>query len=177
MNITDDFRNKLYDVLDDISVGDVQFGVLKTFYEDNVHVLYNELIDTLPDDKMKELDAVLQCVGVKMFLYYLYKYRNTVNPCYSPTEDKECIMLADMFDNRIRLAMFDKLHELSVAKVKINVTLDGVAQHGIDYANFTTELYALAKRYRLYVTSFDVPPMRFLNKYEIDELKESQATD
>ena len=177
MNITDDFKNTLYEILDDMSVGDVQFGVIKTFYEDDVHKLYDELLDTLPEDKMKELDAVLQRVGVKMFLYYLYKYRNTINPCYSPTEDKKCIRLADMFDNRIRLAMFDKLHGLSVARVKINVTLDGVAQQGIDYADFTTELYALAKRYRLYVTSFDVPPMRFLNKYELDELKESQATN
>lgn len=175
--MTEDFRHTLYDVLDDLSVGDIQFGVLKTFYEEDVHKLYDELIDTLPEDKMKGLDAILQRVGVKMFLYYLYKYRNTVNPCYSPTEDKECIGLADMFNNRIRLAMFEKLHGLSVANVKINVTLDGVAQHGIDYADFTTELYALAKRYRLYVTSFDVPPMRFQNKYEIDDLKESQATD
>ena len=177
MHITDNFKTMLYEILDNLSVGDVQFGVLKTFYEDTVHQLYDELLDTLPEDKMKELDAALQRVGVKMFLHYLYKYRNTVNSCYSPTDDKEYIMLADRFNNRIRLAMFEKLHGLSVAKVKINVTLDGVAQHGIDYADFTTELYALAKRYRLYVTSFDVPPMRFLNKYEIDELKESQDTN
>lgn len=171
MNITDDFKNTLYEILDDMSVGDVQFGVLKTFYEDNVHQLYDELLDTLPEDKMKELDAVLQCVGVKMFLYYLYKYRNTVNPCYSPTENKECIMLAYMFDNRIRLAMFDKLHEVSVTKMKIKVTFDGVAQHNINYSAFTTELYALAKRYSICITSFETPPMRFLNKYELEEMK------
>lgn len=175
MHITDDFKNTLYEILNDMSVGDVQFGVLKTFYKDDVHKLYDELLDTLPDDKMKEIEAVLQRIGSKMFLYYLYKYRDTVDPCCSPTEDKECIKLAYMFNNRIRVAMFDKLHELSVAKMKIAVTFEGVTQHNIYYNDFTTELYALAKRYHLYVTSFDVPPMRFLNKYELDELKESQA--
>ena len=70
-----------------------------------------------------------------------------------------------------------KLHKLSEAKMKINVTFEGAAQHNIYYNDFTTELYALAKRYHLYVTSYDVPPMRFLNKYELDELKESQIKD
>ena len=177
MHITDDFKNTLYEILDDMSVGDVQFGVLKTFYEDDIHKLYDELLYMLPDDKMEKIETVLQRVGSKMFLYYLYKYRNTVDPCYLPTEDEECIKLTYMFDNLIRLAMFDKLHKLSVAKMKINVTFEGAAQHNIYYNDFTTELYALAKRYQLYVTSYDVPPMRFLNKYELDELKESQIKD
>lgn len=176
MNITDTFKNTLYEILDDMSVGDVQFGVLKTFYENDVHKLYDELVGTLPDDKIKELEAVLQRIGTRLFLAYVYRYPNTEDP-YSPTEDKECIKLAYMFNNRIRLAMFEKLHELSVAEMKINVTFEGAAQHNIYYNEFTTELYALAKRYHLYVTSFDVPPMRFLNKYELDELKESQTQD
>jgi len=174
MNVIDDVKNMLYEILDDMSVGDVQFGVLKTFYENNVHKLYDELIELLPDDKMQKLETVLQRVGVRMFLYYLYKYRNTVNPCYSPTEDKECIKLAGMFDNRIRLAVFDKLHGLSVTRMKIEVTFEGIVQRNVDYTDFTTELYALAKRYGLVISSFNNPPMRFLNKYEIDELKESQ---
>lgn len=171
MNLTDDFKNRLYEILDDMSVGDVQFGVLKTFYEDDVHKLYDELINTLPDDKMEKIETVLQRVGSKMFLYYIYKYRNTVDPCYLPTEDEECINLAYMFDNRIRLAMFDKLHEVSVTRMKIKVTFEGIVQHNIYYNDFTTELYALAKRYSLDVSSFENPPMRFLNKYELEEMK------
>lgn len=170
MNITNAFKNTLYEILDDLSVGDVQFGVLKTFYEDDVHKLYDELIDTLPDDKLKEIDTALLRVGSKMFLYYLYKYRNTVDSCYLPTEDKECIKLAYMFDNRIRLAMFDKLHEVSVTRMKIDVTFEGIVQHNISYTDFTAELYALAKRYSLDISSFETPPMRFLNKYELEEI-------
>lgn len=170
MNITDDFRNTLYEVLDDISVGDVQFGVLKTFYEDDVHKLYDELICTLPDDKMEKIETVLQRVGVKLFLYYLYKYRNTIYSCYLPTEDEECIKLTYMFDNRIRLAIFNKLQELSLTNMKIEVTFEGIVHHNISYNDFITELYALAKRYSLDVSSFETPPMRFLNKYELEEL-------
>ena len=76
-----------------------------------------------------------------------------------------------MFDNRIRLAMFDKLHELSSTKMKVDVTFEGIAQHNINYTDFTSELYALAKRYGLVVSSFNNPPLRFLNKYELEELK------
>lgn len=170
MNITDNFKNMLYEILDDISVGDVQFGVLKTFYEDDVHKLYDELIDTLPEDKLKKIDTALQRVGSKMFLYYLYKYRITIDPSSQSTEDKDCIKLAYLFDNRIRLAVFDKLHELSSTKMKVDVTFEGIAQHNINYTEFTSELYALAKRYGLEVSSFNNPPMRFLNKYELEEM-------
>lgn len=177
MRITDNFKDTLYAILDDISVGDVQFGVLKTFYENDVLKLYDELIDTLSDDRLKELDTALQRVGIKLFLYYLYKYRNTIYPCYLPTEDEECIKLTYMFDNRIRLAIVDKLHEVSVTRTKIDVTFEGIIQPNISYNDFTVELYELARRYCLDVSSFETPPMRFLNKYELDELKESQAKD
>lgn len=80
--MTDDFRDKLYEILDDLSVGDVPFGVLKTFYEDDIHKLYDELIDALPDDKMEKLEVVLQRVGIKVFLSYLYMYRNVVKPFF-----------------------------------------------------------------------------------------------
>lgn len=138
MNLTDDFRNTLYEMLDDMSVGNIQFGVLKTFYENDVYKLYDELIDTFPDDKMKKLETALPGIGSKMFLYYLYTYKNKVNLCHSPTEDKECINLAYLFNNCIQLAVSDKLQKLSF---------------------------------------FETSLMRFLNKYELDELKESQATD
>lgn len=136
MNLTDNFRNTLYEILDDVSVGDVQFGVLKTFYEEDVHKLYDELINTIPDDKMKKLETVLSGVGSKMFLYYLYKYQNKVNLCHSRIVGKECINLAYMFNNHIQLAIANKLQELSF---------------------------------------FETSLMRFLNKYEINELKESQT--
>lgn len=176
MRITDAFKNRLYEILDDMSVGDVQFGVLKTFYENDVHKLYDELLNTLPDNKLQKIEIVLPRVGVKMFLYYLYKYRNTVDPCYLPTEDEECIKLTYMFDNRIRLAMFDKLHELSVAQMKINVIFEGINQPNISYNDFTAELYTLAKRYSLDISSFENPPMRFLNKYELEEIKNEQRS-
>ena len=136
-----------------------------------MHKLYDELIDTLPENKMQKLETVLQRVGSKMFLYYLYKYRITIDQSSLSTEDKDCIKLAYMFDNRIRLAMFDKLHELSSTKMKVDVTFEGIAQHNINYTDFTSELYALAKRYGLVVSSFNNPPLRFLNKYELEELK------
>lgn len=136
MNLTDDFRNTLYEILDDLSVGNVQFGVLKTFYEEDVHKLYDQLLYTIPNDKMKKLETVLPGIGSKMFLYYLYTYKNKVNFCHSRIIGKECINLAYMFNNCIQLAVSNKLQELSF---------------------------------------FETSLMRFLNKYEIDERKESQA--
>lgn len=169
-----DFRNTLYDILTDMSVGNVPFGVLKTFYEDNVHQLYDELIDTFPNDKMKDLEDVLQRDGSKMFLYYLYLCKNICTVDYSdlPTENKECIKLVCVFDNHIQFTVFKKLKELSLLKIKIDITIEGTVQPNANYTEcFNAELHDLIKRYGLEVTRFDNPPIRFLNKYELEELE------
>lgn len=171
MNITDDFRNTLYDVLDDMSVGDVQFGVLKTFYEDNVHQLYDELFYMLPDDKMQKIETVLQRVGVKLFLSNLYMYRNVVKPFFKETDDRECIEWAIWFDTAIHINIIDKLQECSVMKMKFDITFQGIAQKNIDYEEFLTELYSLGERYGFKAAVQGGPPLRFLNKYEFEELK------
>ena len=172
--IEDELRNTLYDILTDVSVGDVPFGVLKTFYEDDVHKLYDELIDTFPNDEMKELETVLHRDGSKMFLFYLYLYKNTgtlVDTRDLPEETKKCIKLAAVFDNHIQLTVFNKLKELSLRKMKIDITLEGFVQPNVNYTDFSAELHEFAKRYGLEVTRFDNPPMRFLNKYELEEIK------
>lgn len=177
MNITDDFRHILYEILDDMSVGDVQFGVIKTFYEDNVHKLYDELLDLLPENKMKKLETVLQRVGVKLFLYYLYMYRNVVKPFFKDTDDRECIEWAMWFDTNIHLNIYTQLQDYSVMEMKFDVAFQGITQKNTDYEEFLTELYSLGERYGFKVAVQGGPPLRFLNKYELDELKESQATD
>lgn len=169
----DELRNTLYDVLTDVSVGDVQFGVLKTFYEDNIYQLYDELIDTFPNDKIKDLETVLQRDGSKMFLYYLYLCKNvgTVDYRDLPEENKESIRLACVFDNHIQFTVFKKLQELSLRKIKINITIEGTVQPNASYTDISAELHDLVKRYGLEVTHFDNPPIRFLNKYELEEKK------
>lgn len=171
--IEDELRNILYDILTDVSVGDVPFGVLKTFYEDNIHQLYDELIDTFPNDKMKDLETVLQRDGSKMFLYYLYLCKNvgTVDYCDLPEENKECIRLACVFNNHIQFTVFKKLQELSLRKIKIYITIEGTVQPNTSYTDISAELFDLVKRYGLEVTRFDNPPIRFLNKYELEEIK------
>ena len=128
MNITDNFKNTLYEILDEMSVGDVQFGVLKTFYEDDdVHKLYDELFCVLPDDKMQKTETVLQRVGVKMFLYYLYMYRNVVKPFFKDTDDRECVEWARWFDTNIHLNIYTKLQDYSVMEMKFDVAFQGIA--------------------------------------------------
>lgn len=177
MLIAGNFKNTLYEILDDMSVGDVQFGVLKTFYEDDIHKLYDELLYMLPDDKMEKIETVLQRVGVKMFLYYLYMYRHVIKPFFKETDDRECIQWAIWFDTNIHLTITDKLLECSVMEMKFDVIFQGIAQKNIDYEEFLTELYLLGERYGFKVAEQGGPPLRFLNKYELDELKESQATN
>lgn len=170
MNITDDFRDKLYEILDDLSVGDVRFGVIKTFYEDNVHKLYDELLDLLPENKMKKLETVLQRVGVKLFLYYLYMYRNVVKPFFKETDDRECMECAIWFDTNIHLVIVDKLQNCSVMEMKFDVAFKGTTQKNTDYEEFLTDLYSLGECYGFKVAVRGGPPLRFLNKYELEEL-------
>lgn len=170
MPITDDFKNKLYEILDDMSVGDVQFGVLKTFYEDDIHKLYDELLYLLPDDKMQKIETVLQRVGVKMFLYYLYMYRHVIKPFFKETDDSECIQWAIWFDTNIHLNIDNKLQECSVLEMKFDVTFQGIVRKNIDYDEFSTELHSLGERYGFKVAERGGPPLRFLNKYELEEI-------
>lgn len=167
--MTDALKKNLYDILDDISVGDVPFGVLKTFYEEDTHVLYDELIDMLSEKVVKSCDYALQKKGTKMFLYYLYKYRNTIKPVYKKIEDVECIDAAVCFDNHIRVSIVDLLQKKSLIRISIKTSLEGIMQKEIDYDNFSKELSELGNRYGLKVTSFNVPPMRHMNKYELEE--------
>lgn len=177
MNITDDFRNKLYEILDDLSVGDVPFGVLKTFYEDDVLVLYNELIDTMSNECIIACEHALKITDVRMFLYYLYTYRNTVNSVYKKTENIDCIVAACLLDNHLRVSVINLLQKKSLIRIKIETAFEGILQKQIDYENFYKDLEELSNRYGLKVTTFNVPPMRHMNKYELDDLKKSQVMD
>jgi hypothetical protein len=170
MNITDNFKNMLYEILDDTSVGDVQFGVLKTFYEEDVHKLYDELFCMLPDDKMQKLETVLQRVGTRLFLADLYRYRHVVKPFFKDTDDRECIEWAIWFDTNIHLNIYNKLQEYSVMEMKFDVTFQGIAQKNMDYEEFLTELYSFGERYGFKVAERGGPPLRFLNKYELEEI-------
>ena len=167
--MTDTLKKDLYDILDDISVGDVPFGVLKTFYEEDVHVLYDELIGTMPNDCVIACEHALKTNGVRMFLYYLYKYRNTVNTVYKKTEDIDCIDAACLLDKHLRVSVTNLLQKKSFIRIKIETTFEGKLQKQIDYENFSKDLEELGNRYGLKVTTFNVPPMRHMNKYELEE--------
>lgn len=166
--MTDTLKKDLYDILDDISVGNVPFGVLKTFYEEDTHVLYDELIGMVPDTCIVECEHALQTKGTKMFLYYLYTYRNTINPD-KKIEDVDCNDAAIWFNNHIHVSIFDLLQKKSLIKIKIETSFEGKLQKQIDYENFSKDLEELGNRYGLKVTSFNIPPTRYMNKYELEE--------
>ena len=55
-------------------------------------------------------------------------------------------------------------------EMKFDVTFQGTTQKNIDYEEFLTELYSVGERYGFKAAVQGGPPLRFLNKYELEEM-------
>jgi len=172
-NLTDTFRKYLYDVLKDYSVGHVPFGVLKTFY-DKEEDLYDELIEKLPGRGKYDLEKSLREHGVRVFLMYMYKYRDTLHMKIDPKDDEDCVYDALWLHNQLTIIIFKLLGEKSVLKMKVEISVEHICDAVIPEqatVNLTETINSALAEIGFKVTNINVPPMRYLNKEEYDEYK------
>lgn len=168
--ISEEFRKLLHDLLDKYSVGNVSFGVLKTFYEDE-HVLYDEIIEKLPKNRMEMVETALKEDGVHVFMMHIVEAGDAF---YNLTD------IEYWFDRQVSLIVFDMLTEKSKFKMCCNITIEAIVtksipqfqQPVIDKIN--DALNDALSEYGFKVTKFETPPMRFLNKEEYDEYMKGQ---
>ena len=174
-NLSDTFKKYLYDIFKDYSVGHVPFGVLKTFYEKEED-LYDELIEKLPGRGKYDLEKSLRERGVRVFLMYMYKYRDTCNMQIDPKdkEDEDCILNAIWLHNQLTVIIFKLLGEKSVVKMKVEISVEHICDTVIPEqaaVNLTEIINGALAEVGFKVTNINVPPMRYLNKEEYDEYK------
>ena len=164
--ISEEFRKLLYDLLSKYSVGNVSFGVLKTFYEDE-HVLYDEIIEQLPANLMPLIETALKEDGVHVFMMHIVEAGDTFNNL----TDTEY-----MFDRQVSLIIFDMLTEKSKFIMRANITIEAIVSKPILQYQQTAidKINDALSEYGFKVTKFETPPMRFLNKEEYDEYMKGQ---
>lgn len=164
--ISEEFRKLLHDVLSNYSVGDVLFGVLKTFYEDE-HVLYDEIIDELPKDHMPLIETSLKQDGVYVFIMHIIEDEDAFN-------NLKNIRHADTgfwFGRHVSQIVFDKLMEKSKLKMCSKITIEGIPSNIVPKFEqlLIDKINDALSEYGFKVTKYETPPMRFLNKEEYDE--------
>lgn len=167
--ISEEFRKLLHDVLSNYSVGDVLFGVLKTFYEDE-HVLYEEIINELSKDHtdhMSLIETALKQDGIHVFIMHIIEAADAFNNL----KNIKHVDTAFWFDRHVSQIVFDKLMEKSKLKMCSKITIEGIPSNIVP--NFDqlliNKINEVLFEYGFKVTKFDTPPMRFLNKEEYDE--------
>lgn len=167
--ISEEFRKLLHNLLSNYSVGDVLFGVLKTFYEDN-HVLYDEIIDELSKDHkdhMSLIETALKQDGIYVFIMHIIEAADAFNNL----KNIKYVDTAFWFDRHVSQIVFDKLMEISRLRMRSNITIEGIPSNIVP--NFDqlliNKINEVLSEYGFKVTKFETPPMRFLNKEEYDE--------
>lgn len=164
--ISEEFRKLLHDLLSKYSVGNVSFGVLKTFYEDE-HVLYDEIIDALPKNRMNLVETALKKDGVHVFMMHIVEAEVTFNNA----KDLRQVTAEFWFDRQVSLIVFNMLTEKSRLRTRSNITIEAIVSKQIPQFEQTIidKINDALSEYGFKVTKFETPPMRFLNKEEYDE--------
>ena len=173
IEISDEFRKLLYDLLSKYSVGHVSFGVLKTFYEDE-HVLYDEIIDELPKDHPSLVETALKLKqdGVHVFMMHIVEAADAFNNL----KNLGHVSAEFWFDHQVSLIIFDMLAEKSKLRMRSNITIEAIVSKQIPQFQQTVidKINDALSEYGFKVTKFETPPMRFLNKEEYDEYMEGK---
>lgn len=164
--ISEEFRKLLHDLLDKYSVGNVSFGVLKTFYEDE-HVLYDEIIDALPKNRMDMVEKSLKEDGVHVFMMHIVEAADAFNNL----KNLGHVSAEFWFDHQVSLIVFNKLMETSKLRMCANITIEAIVSKQIPQFQQTIidKINDALSEYGFKVTKYETPPMRFLNKEEYDE--------
>lgn len=164
--ISEEFRKLLYELLDKYSVGNVSFGVLKTFYEDE-HVLYDEIIERLPKNRMGMVESALKEDGVHVFMMHIVEAADVFNNL----KNLGHVSAEFWFDHQVSLIIFDMLTEKSKLRMCANITIEAIVSKQIPRFQQTIidKINDALSEYGFKVTKFEIPPMRFLNKEEYDE--------
>lgn len=167
--ISEEFRKLLHDLLDKYSVGNVSFGVLKTFYEDE-HVLYDEIIDKLPKNRMGMVETALKEDGVHVFMMHIIEAGDEFNNLKILGH----VSAEFWFDQQVSLIIFDMLSEKSKFRMRANITIEATVSKQTPRFQQTVidKINDALSEYGFKVTKFETPPMRFLNKEEYDEYME-----
>lgn len=164
--ISEEFRKLLHDLLSKYSVGNVSFGVLKTFYEDE-HVLYNEIIERLPKNRMNMVETALKQDDVHVFMMHIVEAADAFNNL----KNLDHVSAEFWFDQQVSLIIFDMLTEKSKLRTRSNITIEAIVSKQIPRFQQTIidKINDALSEYGFKVTKFETPPMRFLNKEEYDE--------
>lgn len=166
VEISEEFRKLLHDLLSKYSVGNVSFAVLKTFYEDE-HVLYDEIIERLPKNRMGMVESALKEDGVHVFMMHIVEAAEAFNNL----KNLDHVTAEFWFDQQVSLIIFDMLTEKSKLRMRSNITIEGIVSKQTPRFQQTIidKINDALSEYGFKVTKFETPPMRFLNKEEYDE--------